>query len=437
MIDPEARPRSAAAYAEAIKLMPGGVNSPVRAFKSVGLTPPFIQRGEGAYLYDIDGHKYIDYVLSWGPLILGHRHPEVMAALEKVIQTMGTSFGAPTELENDLAREITAAMPAVEMVRLVNSGTEATMSALRLARGYTGREKVIKFAGCYHGHADYFLIQAGSGALTFGVPNSPGVPAATAANTIVAPYNDLAAVEAIFHQSGEDIAAVIVEPVAGNMGCVPPAPGFLSGLRAITNQYGSLLIFDEVMTGFRVAYGGAQALYRIPPDLTCLGKIIGGGLPVGAFGGRREIMERIAPAGPVYQAGTLSGNPLAVSAGLATLKVLQKPGTYNRLEALSARLADGLAAAAASAGVQMTLNRVGAMFTTFFNPGPVTDYATATASDTLTFAAYFRAMLRRGIYLAPSQFEAAFMSLAHTEADIDRTITAAREAFQEITANDQ
>ncbi|BCV21375.1 glutamate-1-semialdehyde 2,1-aminomutase [Moorella sp. Hama-1] len=430
MIDPEAWPQSAAAYAEAIKLMPGGVNSPVRAFKSVGLTPPFIRRGEGAYLYDIDGHKYIDYVLSWGPLILGHRHPEVMAALEKIIQTMGTSFGAPTELENDLAREITAAMPAVEMVRLVNSGTEATMSALRLARGYTGREKVIKFAGCYHGHADYFLIQAGSGALTFGVPNSPGVPTATAANTIVAPYNDLAAVEAIFHQSGEEIAAVIVEPVAGNMGCVPPVPGFLAGLRAITKQYGSLLIFDEVMTGFRVAYGGAQALYGIRPDLTCLGKIIGGGLPVGAFGGRREIMERIAPAGPVYQAGTLSGNPLAVSAGLATLKVLQKPGTYERLETLSARLAGGLADAAA--GVPVTLNRVGAMFTTFFNPGPVTDYATATASDTQAFAAYFRAMLRRGIYLAPSQFEAAFMSLAHTEADIDRTITAAREAFQEI-----
>lgn len=430
MIDPEAWPQSAAAYAEAIKLMPGGVNSPVRAFKSVGLTPPFIRRGEGAYLYDIDGHKYIDYVLSWGPLILGHRHPEVMAALEKIIQTMGTSFGAPTELENDLAREITAAMPAVEMVRLVNSGTEATMSALRLARGYTGREKVIKFAGCYHGHADYFLIQAGSGALTFGVPNSPGVPTATAANTIVAPYNDLAAVEAIFHQSGEEIAAVIVEPVAGNMGCVPPVPGFLAGLRAITKQYGSLLIFDEVMTGFRVAYGGAQALYGIRPDLTCLGKIIGGGLPVGAFGGRREIMERIAPAGSVYQAGTLSGNPLAVSAGLATLKVLQKPGTYERLETLSARLAGGLADAAA--GVPVTLNRVGAMFTTFFNPGPVTDYATATASDTQAFAAYFRAMLRRGIYLAPSQFEAAFMSLAHTEADIDRTITAAREAFQEI-----
>lgn len=436
MTDSEAWPRSAAAFAEAVKLMPGGVNSPVRAFKSVGLTPPFIQRGEGAYLYDIDGHKYIDYVSSWGPLILGHRHPEVIDALEKTLREMGTSFGAPTELENELAREITAAMPAVEMVRLVNSGTEATMSALRLARGYTGREKVVKFAGCYHGHADYFLIQAGSGALTFGVPNSPGVPATVAANTIVAPYNDLAAVEDIFQKAGEEIAAVIVEPVAGNMGCVPPLPGFLAGLRTITKEYGSLLIFDEVMTGFRVAFGGAQDLYGIRPDLTCLGKIIGGGLPVGAYGGRREIMERVAPSGPIYQAGTLSGNPLAVSAGLATLKVLKKPGTYERLESLSARLEKGLKEAAAEAGVPATFNRVGAMFTTFFNPGPVTDYATATASDTRAFAAFFRAMLRQGIYLAPSQFEAAFMSLAHREADIDCTIAAAREAFKGIAIGD-
>jgi glutamate-1-semialdehyde 2,1-aminomutase len=414
--------------------MPGGVNSPVRAFKAVGLTPPFIQRGEGAYIYDIDGNRYIDYVASWGPLILGHRHPEVMAALENTLHDMGTSFGAPTELENELAREITAAVPSIEMVRLVNSGTEATMSAIRLARGYTGREKVVKFAGCYHGHADYFLIQAGSGALTFGVPDSPGVPAATAANTIVAPYNNLDAVEAVFKQAGEEIAAVIVEPVAGNMGCVPPQPGFLEGLRAITKHYGSLLIFDEVMTGFRVAYGGAQSRFGVRPDLTCLGKIIGGGLPVGAYGGRREIMAMVAPVGPVYQAGTLSGNPLAVSAGLTTLKVLKEPGVYERLESLSARLEKGLKEAAGEAGVPVTFNRVGAMFTAFFTPGPVIDYTTATASDTKTFAAYFQAMLRRGIYLAPSQFEAAFMSLAHTEADIDRTIEAAREAFREIAA---
>ncbi|MDN5344477.1 MAG: glutamate-semialdehyde -aminomutase [Clostridia bacterium] len=430
----ETWPQSTAAYTEALQLMPGGVNSPVRAFKAVGLTPPFIQGGEGAYLYDIEGNQYIDYVASWGPLILGHRHPEVMKALENTLRTMGTSFGAPTLLENDLAREIVAAVPAIEMVRLVNSGTEATMSAIRLARGYTGREKIVKFAGCYHGHADYFLIQAGSGALTLGVPNSPGVPAASAANTIIAPYNNLEAVETIFEQAGEGIAAVIVEPVAGNMGCVPPQPGFLESLRAITKHYGSLLIFDEVMTGFRVAYGGAQSRFGIRPDLTCLGKIIGGGLPVGAYGGRREIMERVAPAGPVYQAGTLSGNPLAVSAGLATLRAIKQPGVYERLESLAARLEEGLKEAARDSGIAVTLNRVGAMFTTFFNPGPVTDYTTATASDTKAFAAYFQAMLRRGIYLAPSQFEATFMSLAHTEADIDRTIAAAREAFREVAA---
>lgn len=425
-------PLSEVAYAEAVNLMPGGVNSPVRAFKAVGLTPPFIQRGEGAYLYDIEGNRYIDYVASWGPLILGHRHPGVMAALENTLQIMGTSFGAPTVLENDLAREILAAVPSIEMVRLVNSGTEATMSAVRLARGYTGREKVVKFAGCYHGHADYFLIQAGSGALTLGVPDSPGIPAATAASTIVSPYNDLEAVEAVFKHIGEEIAAVIVEPIAGNMGCIPPLPGFLEGLRAITKHYGSLLIFDEVMTGFRVNYGGAQSRFGIRPDLTCLGKIIGGGLPVGAYGGQREIMARVAPAGPVYQAGTLSGNPLAVSAGLATLKVLQEPGVYERLESLASRLEDGLKEAAGEAGIPVTLNRVGAMFTVFFTPGAVTDYVTAAASDTRAFAAYFRAMLHRGIYLAPSQFEAAFISLAHTETDIDRTIEAARQAFQEM-----
>ncbi|MDN5347795.1 MAG: glutamate-semialdehyde -aminomutase [Clostridia bacterium] len=423
-------PRSQAAYKEALDLMPGGVNSPVRAFKAVGLTPPFIARGQGAYLYDIDGNRYIDYVCSWGPLILGHRHPEVVAALEKCLHEIGTSFGAPTEMESELAKEIIAAVPSIEMVRLVNSGTEATMSALRLARGYTGREKIIKFAGCYHGHADYLLIKAGSGALTFGVPTSPGVPAATAANTIVAPYNDLEAVEDIFRRAGEEIAAVIVEPVAGNMGCVPPQPGFLEGLRRVTQEYGALLIFDEVMTGFRVAYGGAQALYGVTPDLTCLGKIIGGGLPVGAYGGRREIMEQVAPAGPVYQAGTLSGNPLAVTAGLATLKVLQRPGVYEELEQKAARLEKGLKEAAAAAGAEVTLNRVGSMFTVFFTPEKVVDYATATRSDTEKFAAFFRATLAAGIYLAPSQFEANFLSLAHTEADLDQTIGAAGEAFK-------
>lgn len=430
----EGLPKSTAAFEEAVNLMPGGVNSPVRAFKSVGLNPPFIKRGEGPYLYDIDGNKYIDYVASWGPLILGHRHPEVINALEEVLNNMGTSFGAPTELENELAREIINAVPSIEMVRLVNSGTEATMSALRLARGFTGRDKIVKFAGCYHGHADYFLIEAGSGALTFGVPNSPGVPESSVSNTIIAPYNDLNAVQNIFQQLGEDIAAVIVEPVAGNMGCVPPKEGFLEGLRSLTEKYGALLIFDEVMTGFRVAYGGAQSRFNIKPDLTCLGKVIGGGLPVGAYGGRREIMEKVAPVGPVYQAGTLSGNPLAVSAGLATLKVLKQEGVYERLEELSSRLEEGIKEAANSTGVEVTSNRVGAMFTIFFNTEPIADYVTATKSDTEKYAAYFRSMLRQGIYLAPSQFEAGFMSLVHSEEDIDKTIEASKKAFEELNS---
>lgn len=420
--------KSTALFAEAKRFLPGGVNSPVRAFQAVGGQPLFIARGEGAWLYDVDGNRYIDYVGSWGPLILGHRHPEVIAALREVLET-GTSFGAPTELETELARAIVEAVPSVEMVRLVNSGTEATMSALRLARGYTGRSKIVKFEGCYHGHADFLLIKAGSGALTLGVPTSPGVPADTAANTMIAPYNDPETVEKIFAAHGDDIAAVIVEPVAGNMGVVPPEEEFLPFLRDITRRYGALLVFDEVMTGFRVAYGGAQERFGIDPDLTCLGKIIGGGLPVGAYGGKRKIMEQVAPTGPVYQAGTLSGNPLAVTAGLATLKVLQRPGTYAELEDKSARLAAGLARAAAEAGVPVTLNRVGAMLCLFFTGGPVKNYRDACAADTTRFAAFFRAMLDEGVYLAPSQFEAVFMSLAHTDEQIEQTVAAAQKAF--------
>ncbi len=410
------------------RYIPGGVNSPVRAFKAVGGQPLFIARGQGALIYDVDGNEYIDYVGSWGPLILGHRHPEVMAALQECLE-IGTSFGAPTELEIELAKAIVEALPAVEMVRLVNSGTEATMSALRLARGYTGRNKIVKFEGCYHGHADFLLIHAGSGALTLGVPSSPGVPASTAANTIVAPYNDLDSLEKIFAQEGEDIAAVIVEPVAGNMGVVPPREGFLEGLREITRRYGTLLIFDEVITGFRLSYGGAQALYGIDPDLTCLGKIIGGGLPVGAYGGKRHIMEQVAPEGPVYQAGTLSGNPLAVTAGLATLRVLKRPGIYEELERKSALLARGLTEAARGAGLTLAFNRVGSMLCTFFTGTPVVDYATACTANTRRFAAFFQTMLEQGIYLAPSQFEATFVSLAHTDEQIQRTVEAARKAF--------
>ncbi|AEG15095.1 Glutamate-1-semialdehyde 2,1-aminomutase [Desulfofundulus kuznetsovii DSM 6115] len=420
--------RSKELFAQARRYMPGGVNSPVRAFKAVGGQPLFIARGKGALIYDVDGNEYIDYVGSWGPLILGHRHPEVTAALQECLE-IGTSFGAPTELEIELARAIVEALPAVEMVRLVNSGTEATMSALRLARAHTRRNKIVKFEGCYHGHADFLLIKAGSGALTLGVPSSPGVPASTAADTIAAPYNDLDTLEAIFAREGEDIAAVIVEPVAGNMGVVPPREGFLEGLREITRRYGALLIFDEVITGFRLSYGGAQALYNIDPDLTCLGKIIGGGLPVGAYGGKRHIMEQVAPEGPVYQAGTLSGNPLAVTAGLATLKVLKRPGTYEELERKSALLARGLAEAAREAGLVLSFNRVGSMLCTFFTETPVVDYATACTADTRRFAAFFQSMLEQGIYLAPSQFEAAFVSLAHTDEQIQRTVEAARKAF--------
>ena len=424
--------RSISLYNEALKYIPGGVNSPVRAFKSVGMNPVFIKKGEGSKVYDEDGNEYIDYVGSWGPLILGHRHPLVMEALEWCLKYIGTSFGAPTELETILASMVIEALPSVEMLRLVNSGTEATMSALRLARGYTGRKKIVKFEGCYHGHADFLLIKAGSGALTLGVPTSPGVPEETASNTIVADFNNTEKLKEIFNNIGEDIAAVIVEPVAGNMGVVPPAPGFLEGLRSITSRYGSLLIFDEVMTGFRVAYGGAQKLYGVVPDLTCLGKVIGGGLPVGAYGGKREIMEFIAPAGPVYQAGTLSGNPLAVTAGIATLKILKQPGVYDELDKKSASLADGLQESASRAGVEISVNRVGSMLSAFFTGKKVTDYATACSSNTGYFSLYFKSMLENGIYIAPSQFEAAFVSTAHSENDIKQTIESAGNAFKAL-----
>lgn len=419
-------------YEEALKIIPGGVNSPVRAFKSVGLNPVFISRGEGARIYDVDGNSYIDYVGSWGPLILGHRHTHVIDVLERCLRETGTSFGAPTKLENILAAMIVEAVNSIDMVRLVNSGTEATMSALRLARGYTGRNKIVKFEGCYHGHADFLLIKAGSGALTFGTPTSPGIPPGSAANTIVANYNDLDGITEIFKSEGEDVAAVIVEPVAGNMGVIPPAPGFLEGLRNLTSAYGSLLIFDEVMTGFRVAYGGAQELYGITPDLTCLGKIIGGGLPVGAYGGKREIMELVSPAGPVYQAGTLSGNPLAVTAGIATLEVISQPGVYEKLEQSSQTLAKGLADAAREAGAEVCLNRVGSMMCCFFTGQTVNDYTSACTSDTAKYAAFFKAMLEQGVYLAPSQFEAAFMSLAHDASEINKTVEAARHAFKTV-----
>ncbi|WP_347491072.1 glutamate-1-semialdehyde 2,1-aminomutase [Desulfoscipio sp. XC116] len=423
--------KSAQLYEEAARYIPGGVNSPVRAFKSVGKTPVFITKGEGAVLTDVDGNTYIDYVGSWGPLVLGHRHPEVVKALQNCLE-IGTSFGAPTELETVLAKMIVDALPAMDMVRLVNSGTEAAMSAIRLARGYTNRNKIIKFAGCYHGHADFLLIKAGSGALTLGVPTSPGVPASTAEHTINAPFNDLETLQDIFCQVGEDIAAVIVEPVAGNMGVIPPAPGFLAGLRKLTARHGALLIIDEVMTGFRVAYGGAQVLYDVEPDITCLGKIIGGGLPVGAYAGKKEIMSAVAPAGPIYQAGTLSGNPLAVTAGIATLELLRRPGVYDTLERKSARLDRGLRQAAADAGLELTFNRVGSMLCTFFTNEPVTDFDSASQSDTKQFAEFFAGMLQKGVYLAPSQFEAAFMSLAHTDEQIDYTIEAARAVFKEI-----
>ncbi|MEW5933283.1 MAG: glutamate-1-semialdehyde 2,1-aminomutase [Bacillota bacterium] len=423
------RERSQALMEKARTLMPGGVNSPVRSFRGVGGTPFFVDRGEGAYLWDVDGNRYLDYVCSWGPLILGHAHPEVVEALARALER-GTSYGAPTALEVELAAMVTEAMPGVEMVRMVNSGTEACMSAIRLARAFTGRPRIIKFAGCYHGHADPLLARAGSGVATLGLPDSPGVPAGTVADTIVLPYNDLDVVNATFAAHGEQVAAVIVEPVAGNMGVVPPAPGFLDGLRELTRKHGALLIFDEVITGFRVAYGGAQALYGVVPDLTCFGKIIGGGLPVGAYGGRRDIMEMVAPAGPVYQAGTLSGNPLAMTAGLATLRVLSRPATYERLERSGAALEAGLLEAAREAGVPVSCQRVGSLLTLFFREGPVRCWDDAARSDTGRYGRFFHALLERGIYFPPSQFEACFLSLAHGDAELEQTIAAARAAFR-------
>ena len=420
--------RSRRLLAEAERRIPGGVNSPVRAFRSVGGEPRFIARGQGSRIWDVDGREYVDFVASWGPLILGHAPPAVVEAVA-VAAARGTSYGAPTPDEVELAAMITSAYPSMEMVRLVSSGTEAAMSAIRLARGATGRDVLVKFDGCYHGHADSLLVKAGSGGATFGIPDSRGVPAALASLTLTLPFNDLASVRELFRARGADIAALIVEPVAGNMGVVPPAPGFLAGLREITAAHGALLVFDEVITGFRVAHGGAQELYGVCPDLTCLGKIIGGGLPVGAYGGSRAIMEHVAPLGGVYQAGTLSGNPLAVAAGITTLRALENGKAYRRLDALGARLERGLIEAAEKAGLPLTVNRVGSMLTAFFCPGPVRDYAGARTADTARYARFFHAMLERGVALAPSQFEAAFVSLAHSEDDVDHAARAASHAM--------
>ena len=422
---------SDALFVRALARIPGGVNSPVRAFRSVGGKPVFMARGEGSRIWDVDGREYIDYIGSWGPLIFGHRQREVIRALEEVLE-IGTSFGAPTGREVELAELICKLVPSIEQVRLVNSGTEATMSAIRLARGFTGRDRIIKFDGCYHGHGDSLLVKAGSGVATLGLPDSPGVPLRLAELTTVLPFNDEGALEKEFQARGSEIACVIVEPIVGNMGCVAPIPGYLNRMREITAQHEAVLIFDEVMTGFRVAAGGAQELYEIRPDLTTLGKIIGGGLPVGAYGGRADIMNKVAPAGPVYQAGTLSGNPLAVSAGLAALLRLESEKPYATLEALGLRLERGLTDAMSKAGVVGSVNRVGSMFTLFFTDTKVIDFTTAKTSDTVRFNAYFQAMLEAGIYLPPSQFEAAFISTAHSEADIDRTIEVARSAFGKL-----
>lgn len=422
--------KSKLAFEKAKRVLPGGVNSPVRAFKSVGMNPVFMARGEGAKIYDIDGNEYIDYVLSWGPLILGHADEHVVEELKKAAE-MGTSFGAPTELETKLAALVIERVPSIEVVRMVNSGTEATMSALRLARGYTGRNKIVKFEGCYHGHGDSLLIKAGSGVATLGLPDSPGVPESVAQNTITVPFNDLDTLKLVFEKFGEDIAGVIVEPVAGNMGVVPPQPGFLEGVRKLTEQYGSLLIFDEVMTGFRVDYHSAQGRFGITPDITCLGKVIGGGLPVGAYGGKREIMEKIAPAGPIYQAGTLSGNPLAMTAGYATLSQLV-PESYERMEKLGRMLLDGLSEAAKKYGIPHTTNQAGSMIGFFFTDKEVKNFADASTSNLDYFAKFFREMLNQGISLPPSQFEGFFLSTKHTEEHIEQTIAAAEVAFSKL-----
>lgn len=423
--------RSKQLFEEAQRYLPGGVDSPVRAFKAVGGTPLFIKRGSGCRLYDEDGNEYIDYVGSWGPLILGHAHPQIVRAIKKAVDN-GSSFGAPTELETRLAKLICDAIPSIEMVRFVSSGTEAAMSAIRLARAFTSRNKIVKFAGCYHGHADGLLAKAGSGMATLGIPSSPGVPAAVTADTLIAPYNDLKTVEQLFKKLAPEIAAVIVEPVAGNMGVVLPQSGFLQGLRSLTKKYGVLLIFDEVITGFRVAYGGAQELYKIKPDLTCLGKVIGGGLPVGAYGGRKDIMKMVAPSGDVYQAGTLSGNPLAMTAGIETLTILKKPGAYEALERNTSVLEKSILKAAEKTGTKIRLARLGSMFTIFFAEGPVTDYGSASRADTKLYASFFNQMLSRGVYFPPSQFEACFVSTAHTSKDIKFTIDAAAKGLASI-----
>jgi glutamate-1-semialdehyde 2,1-aminomutase len=420
--------RSQEIFSAAQQLMPGGVSSPVRAFKSVGGQPIVFDHVKGAYAWDVDGNRYIDYIGSWGPAICGHAHPEVIAALHEALER-GTSFGAPCELENQLAQLVIDAVPSVEMVRFVNSGTEACMSVLRLMRAFTGREKIIKFEGCYHGHADMFLVKAGSGVATLGLPDSPGVPRNVTANTLTAPYNCLESVKALFAEHPGEIAGVILEPVVGNAGFITPEPGFLEGLRELTQEHGSLLVFDEVMTGFRISYGGAQAKFGITPDLTTLGKVIGGGLPVGAYGGRADIMAMVAPAGPMYQAGTLSGNPLAMTAGIKTLELLKQPGTYERLTTITERLSSGLQDAARQAGVPISGGAISAMFGFFLCHGPVRNFEEAKSADTARFAKLHRAMLERGIYLAPSAFEAGFTSLAHSDADIDTTIQAFREVF--------